>query len=155
MTYISYQTLHSINKRAVPQQIMKYKLSLNLSKICNDETALYYWLSLFFNQSFRTRTEYVNFFDQSNFKAGKNLLSNRFIILNGSLKYEWLNLLLNSFKIKYKTKLLWLKKCHNAFIVIKIHDIYLWRINYEVNNSLNIRQRLQDTEPRGSIKLKH
>ena len=104
--YMSFQNLHEINKRATPIQIMKYKLSIILYKTYNDESQSFDWLSLFFNQNFNARTEFVNFFDCSSFKIGKNLLSNRFIILNGSIKYDWLNLPFNSYKIKCKAKFL-------------------------------------------------
>ena len=77
-----------------------------LLKTYNEESASYDWLSLFFNQNFYTRSDFANFFDSSNFKVGKNLLSNRFVTLNGNLKYEWLNLPLNSFKIKCKNEFL-------------------------------------------------
>ena len=103
---MSFQKLHEINNRATPTQIMKYKLSIVLYKTYNDESQNFDWLSLFFNQNFNALTEFVNFFDCSSFKIGKNLLSNRFIILNGSIKYDWLNLPFNSYKIKCKAKFL-------------------------------------------------
>jgi hypothetical protein len=103
---MSYQTLHEINKRATPAQIMNYKLSIQLFKTYNSESNTCEWLSLFFNQIFSPRCEYVNFFDLSTYKLGKNYLPNRFSILNGKIKYDWLNLSLNSFKIKCKSELL-------------------------------------------------
>ena len=103
---MSYQTLHVINKRATPPQFMNYKLSIILFKIYNFESDSNEWLFLFFNQNVNTLCEFVNFFDSSNLKIGKNLLSNCFLILNGKIKCDWLNLPLNPFKIKSKNEFL-------------------------------------------------
>ena len=54
------------------------------------------------------RYEFVSTFETSIIKIGRNNLINRLNILNGKIKYEWLNLSIDSFKIKCKqTFLTW------------------------------------------------
>ena len=54
------------------------------------------------------RYEFVSTFETSIIKIGRNNLINRLNMLNGKIKYEWLNLSIDSFKIKSKqTFLTW------------------------------------------------
>ena len=99
---MSFNTLHTLNKRATPNQFTTYRHAILLHKVYNDETTNQNRLDLFFNQQFNDRWETVKFFDTKNYKIGNNILSNRFIILNGKIKYDWLNLPFNSFKLKCK-----------------------------------------------------
>ena len=99
---MSFNTLHTLNKRATPKQFMTYRHAILLHKVYNDETTNQNRLDLFFNQQFNNRWETVKFIDTKNYKIGNNILSNRFIILNGKIKYDWLNLPFNSFKLKCK-----------------------------------------------------
>ena len=99
---ISFNQLHSFNKRATPNQIMNYKHSLLLHKVYNNRLYSKEWLSLNFQQSFNARTQTVNVVDTSKLKIGKNDAVNRLKIINGKIKYEWLNLSWNSYKIKCK-----------------------------------------------------
>ena len=57
---------------------------------------------LFFNQIFNVRETKVNFLDLSNYKIGKNILSNRFKILNGKIPFQMLNKCYESYKIECK-----------------------------------------------------
>ena len=59
-------------------------------------------------QNFNNRLTCVQINDFSRIKIGKNSILNRLGVLNNEIKYTWLNLSLNSFKIK--TKSLFLKK---------------------------------------------
>ena len=68
---ISYQSLHTISKRANPNQIIIYKHALLLHKIYNDKTNSLVWLDLFTNQTFNNRSPNIYFIDTSNFKIGK------------------------------------------------------------------------------------
>ena len=104
---LSFQRLHIITKRATPPQIMKYKLALQLHNLYNQENMSDDWLDLFFNQNFNARNNKANFGDTSNHKIGKNLLTNRLPILNNLIKFEWLNL--NKEKFKLQCKELFLK----------------------------------------------
>ena len=99
---MSFNTLHTLNKRDTPKQFTTYRHAILLHKVYNDETTNQNRLDLFFNQQFNDRWETAKFFDTKNYKIGSNILSNRFIILNGKIKYDWLNLPFNSFKLKCK-----------------------------------------------------
>jgi hypothetical protein len=95
---ISYERLHNITKRPIPKTIMKFKHALLLHKVYNSENADHNWLELFFNQNFNERNNMANFVDTSNFKQGKNLLSNRFSCINGKVPYSMLNKSYATFK---------------------------------------------------------
>ena len=99
---MSFDTLHSLNKRATPKQFTTYRHGLLLHKYYNDETKSNNWLDLFFNQQFNNRCDSVNFVDTKTYKIGNNILANRFTILNGKVKFDWLNLPFNSYKMKCK-----------------------------------------------------
>ena len=99
---ISFNCLHSTLKRATPTQIMTYKHALLLHKVYNDETISPEWQDLFFIQTFNNRSPNANFIDTSNYKIGKNILSNRFIILNNKITLSSLNKSYESFKIYCK-----------------------------------------------------
>ena len=101
--FMSYATIHSINNRATPEKIMKYKTSLTLHKIYNTEKMPYEWQQLFLNQNFNNRNSKANFFDLSRFKFGKNLITNRLGIINNMIPYDWLNINLTAYKLKCKS----------------------------------------------------
>ena len=100
---MSYDYLHTINKRATPLQYMKYSHAILLHKLYNSNNQNQDWLDLFTNQTFNARNGNTHFVDTSNFKIGKNIISNRLNLINDQIKYEWLNLDLNHFKLKCKS----------------------------------------------------
>ena len=103
---ISYESLHKITKRATPTQILTYKHALLLHKTYNDDSISPEWVDLFTNQSFNNRSLNVHFVDNSNYRIGKNILSNRFTILNNHITLESLNKSYESYKILCKTMIL-------------------------------------------------
>jgi hypothetical protein len=101
---ISFDKLHYLNQRATPNQITIYKHALLLHKTYNDENMALNWQNLFFNQYFNDRDQLVKFFNNSKYKVGNNILSNRFTTLNGKILLSWLNLSFVTYKIKCKHK---------------------------------------------------
>ena len=99
---MSFETLHLINKRATPKQFTIYRHAILLHKYYNNESNDNNWLDLFFNQQFNNRCDTVKFVNTKSYKIGDNLLANRFTILNGKIRFDWLNLPLNSYKLKCK-----------------------------------------------------
>ena len=99
---MSYDQIHSINNRATPNQMMKYKHSLLLYKIWNVPIYPKEWLALNFQQNFSARGTQVRIFETNKLKIGKNLTVNRLKLIDGLIKYEWLNLGFESYKIKCK-----------------------------------------------------
>ena len=57
---LSYEQLHKIQKRANPQDVMRYKLSIQLYKIFNGEILNDDWIDLNFQQNFNARTMCVH-----------------------------------------------------------------------------------------------
>ena len=96
---ISYDDLHKFHKRATP---MKYRLSIQLFKIWNGESQNDDWVDMNFQQNFNARVDFIQIIETSKLKIGKNIIMNRLSILSRLIKYDWLNLSLNSFKIKVK-----------------------------------------------------
>ena len=103
---ISYERLHTIVKYPTPAQKTIYNHSILLHKIYNDPHESNDWLDLFFNQNFNDRNTKANFFDTCKYKPGKNLLANRFTILNNKIPYDWLNLPLTKYKMMSKKEFL-------------------------------------------------
>ena len=124
---MSFEQIHAINKRATPNQMLLYKHSLLLHKIWNDPIYSKDWLDLNFQQNFNERRTKVMIFDTSQRKIGKNISSNRLKIINGLIELEWLNLSMNSFKIRCKSLFLNGKFTHSPFV--KSERYLLLRIN--------------------------
>ena len=101
-TTISYLALHEINSRATPTKICHYKHALMLYKIFNDQQPPVDWIQLNFNQAMSSRQQYFECNDQSNFKVGKNILSNRLCAINRKILLKWLNLSFGNYKINCK-----------------------------------------------------
>ena len=58
------------------------------------------FLNLNFQLNQNPRIQTVNFFARQNYEAGKNILLNRLSNLNNKINITWLDLSLNTFKIK-------------------------------------------------------
>ena len=99
---ISFINLHKMSNRATPEMMSTYKLALLLHKIYNDSIPNVEWQHLNHNQYFTSRQ--TNFMINLSLHSvvGKNALCNRFHILNDQIKLDWLNLNINSYKIKCK-----------------------------------------------------
>ena len=100
---MSYEQIHAINKRSTPKQILMYKHSILLYKVWNDSLYSKDWIALHFQQNFNERCSTVKLFDTSNCKVGRNFSVNRLKIINGLIEFDWLNLSINTFKIKCKS----------------------------------------------------
>ena len=74
--------------------VMKYKHSIELYRLYNGGEERDDWIDLNFNN----RNEFINVFDKSTIRVGKNMLVNRLTILNDQTKY----LSINTYKVKCK-----------------------------------------------------
>ena len=61
------------------------------------------FVQLNFQLNQNPRKQHANFFTMQNYDTGKNILINRFSRLNNKIYKSWLELSLDSIKIKYKT----------------------------------------------------
>ena len=101
---IWYETLHNLNKRAIPNQISSIQTCPTLHKVYNNKTMSLDWTNLFFNQHFNVRKK-LSIFSMSPVTRKE---PNRFVILNGQIKYDCLNKPLEAFILKCKS-LFWSK----------------------------------------------
>ena len=91
-----------MEKRALPNDLMQYKLSIQLYKVYNGDNMNDDWQDMNVQQNFIARNNLFLISDYSKLKVGKNVLANRLRILNNQIDLDWFNLSLNSFKIKMK-----------------------------------------------------
>ena len=68
---------HKIQKRANPQYVMRYRLSIQLFKIFSDEILNDDWLDLNFEQNVNARMMCVQINYVPRLKIGKNMIMNR------------------------------------------------------------------------------
>ena len=98
--------LHKSCKRATPEELMMYKMSLCLFKLYNINFNPLEFVGVNFNQILtRLQTDFF-LLKNNTFKVGINSVSNRLYLLNNKIPLEWLNLSLNTFKVKCKKLLL-------------------------------------------------
>ena len=109
MWMLSYKSLHEMTGRSRPQEIMNYKLALQLYKTINNQTPSRDWVNLNFKTILTSRTTTFSINKSNQRRVGMNILSNRFWYLNGKIKLDWMNLSFDTFKIKCKKLLLWEK----------------------------------------------
>ena len=103
---VSFERIHTINKRATPIKMSMYKLAIQLFKLYNSENQTPDWIDLNIQQNFNGRSTKFLVSNCAKYKIGMNLLVNRFSALNNTIELNWLNLSLNSFKIKCKAMIL-------------------------------------------------
>ena len=70
-----------------------------LFKTCQPETE---FVNLNFQLILNPRIHHANFFNRQNYETGNNILLNRLTHLNNRIEKSWLELSLDSFKIKSK-----------------------------------------------------
>ncbi len=81
---------------------INFKLIL-LYNVCNSHQPPQDWLSVSFNQLLTKRQNNFEAVKAMNFKVGFNMISNCLSTLNKQIPLQWLNLSLNSYKVKWKT----------------------------------------------------
>ena len=93
---ISFNQLHTFEKRALPMDFIKYRLSIQLHKIYNGTSMNEDWIDMNYQQNFNTRNEKFHIINN------RYIMSNRLKVLNDKIDLDWLNLSLNSYKLKMK-----------------------------------------------------
>ena len=100
---MSYCELHTINKGATPEQLMKYKMALQLFKLFNGYEPILDWLSLNQPLVLTSRQHFFEITSHTNYKIGNNFLSDSLHCLNKQFPLTWLSQSFNAFKLKCKT----------------------------------------------------
>ena len=85
--------------RATPDQIMDYKMALQLYKTYNYMTPIIDWTNLNFNQILGTRQMNFATNKTNRKKVGMNSFSNRLWLINDKINLDWLNKYFETFKI--------------------------------------------------------
>ena len=98
----SFVNLHEMAGRATQSNLMHYKMSLQLFKTFNLRIPTTDWTNLNINSVITSRQNTFITNKTNNYRIGMNALSNQLWYLNGKIKLDWLNLTINSFKIKCK-----------------------------------------------------
>ena len=101
-SYESFVNVHQSCKRALPNQLIKYKHSILLHKMYNSYCPEADWIDLNFDQILTTRQTKFKVIKSNKYIVGNNLLTTRLTILNDQIPLSDLNLSLDSFKVKYK-----------------------------------------------------
>ena len=99
---ISFENLHSMNNRAMPDAFMSYKMAIQLHKLYNATNPTLDWVSLNFDQILTTRQTVFLISKTNKNKVGLNILANRLAVLNGLIPLTWLNASMDTFKIHCK-----------------------------------------------------
>ena len=101
--YNTHTEIHDNAKRALPDQMINYKQAITMYKLFHTCQPEQEFLHLNFQLNQNPRIQTVNFFTRQNYETGKNILLNRLSHLNNKINVTWLDLSLNTFKIKCKT----------------------------------------------------
>ena len=88
---ISFENIHMINNRAMPEAIIMYKCAIQLHKLYNFIGYSFEWNCLNWNQIFSSRQTTFLTMKTNNTKVGLNALSNKLSILNSLIPLSWLN----------------------------------------------------------------
>ena len=99
---LSFEELHEMAGRATPKMLMHYKMALQLYKTVNLRVPKPDWVSIMHNSVITSRQ--TNFITNktNNYRVGMNALSNRLWHINDKINLDWLNLGIESYKIKCK-----------------------------------------------------
>jgi hypothetical protein len=100
--FTTHTEIHTLAKRCPPQNYCQYKHAILLYKLFNDCIPSLEHLHLNFQLVDNERSEYLAFTKNEKFRVGSNILINRLAVLNGQIRKDWLNLSMDSFKVKCK-----------------------------------------------------
>ena len=103
---MSHLELHTLNKRATPDQMCVYKQAMVLYKLIETQSPIADWIDLHHQQSFNRRDTYFKFFRLNNYRVGCNNICNRMSLLNGKLPLSSVDKSFDSFKVQCKQILL-------------------------------------------------
>ena len=99
---LTHTDIHTQAKRALPENMCMYKHALMLYKLLRRDLCDNEMMHLNFQIADNERSTKMSFFKRQKYDVGKNVLLNRLHILNDKIEKNWINLKLDSFKIKCK-----------------------------------------------------
>jgi hypothetical protein len=102
----SYENIHTLTKRATPQQLSTFKHAILLFKLYNKTMSTSDWVKFNFQQILTSRQTNFMVIQNNNYKIGNNLLCNRLTHLNNKIPLYWFSLPFEKFKLNCKEKFL-------------------------------------------------
>ncbi len=100
----SYVDIHTLTKRAMPQQLSTFKHAILLFKLYKNTMSTSDWVKLNFQQILTSRQTNFMVVQNNNYKIGNNLLCNRLTHLNNKISLSWLSLPFEKFKLNCKER---------------------------------------------------
>ena len=108
---MSNEDIHTYTGRANPIAYCRYMTALNLFDLINREEPTLEFANLNFNIQLNDRNPFLNFTSNNNYRVGNNCLSNRFIPINNTIRFDGFYDKIPSDKIP---KLKKIPKCKNS-----------------------------------------
>jgi hypothetical protein len=99
----THTEIHTIAERALPEQMCLYKHAITLYKLFKSHCPENDFVSLNFQLIDNPRSTKLVFANRLNYEAGKNILLNIMYKLENKIEKSWLNLEIDSYKIKCKS----------------------------------------------------
>ena len=98
----THTQIHNMTKRALPDQMLKYKHALMLYKLYRQCIPNEEFIGLNFQANLNQRLQYYNFIKRQNYSVGSNILLNRLCCLNNEILQSMTDETYLSYKIKCK-----------------------------------------------------
>ena len=98
----THPEIHNLARKAMPANVCLYRHVIMAFKLIKGELCEDEFVQLNFQLVDNARQTKQNFIKIQRFDVGKNILLNRLYVLNGKIDKSWMNLSLDSFKIKCK-----------------------------------------------------
>ena len=99
---MSFEAIHELCKQATPDKMQKYKLAICLHKLYNIEFIQIEFYLLNNNQVMTSRQTNFITLKTNRTRVGLNSLANRLHAINGIIPLDWLNLSIETFKVRCK-----------------------------------------------------
>ena len=100
--FSTHSEIHRMADRATPEQMCQYRHAVQMYKLVNNVICEDEFVQLNFQMYDNERNQKVTFLKIQRYDVGKNILLNRFYDLNNLIDKQWLEMSLETYKIKCK-----------------------------------------------------
>ena len=100
--YSTHTEIHNLAGRALPEKMCLYRHAVLMYKLFNNMICENEFVELNFQLYDNTRCPKITFTRNQKYDVGKNILLNRFCDLNNMIDKSWLELSLDTYKVKCK-----------------------------------------------------
>ena len=97
---LTHTEIHNLAKRALPENVCIYRHAIILYKLMRNELCDNELMWLNFQIVDNARSLTWSFITRQTYDVGKNILLNRMHILNNEIEKNWINMSLNTYKVK-------------------------------------------------------